>query len=160
MRIICVMPPLPDVHSRTFSPDNVDRYLFARRSDTHLEQAYEEAYRRAFEDAVAMTGDQVIALHCDGPLDLYVGALDGYEAAGVEVQLLEYGGPGVFTPKPRYPKNGFMLDPEQAELVMETIDDKMQLVGHRAPLQAIRNGIAAALTRVRHRRERKVALPL
>lgn len=158
MRTICVLPPSNDQVSKTFSPRQVDGYLFAHRSDTHLEDAYGEAYRRAYADGMKAR-DKVVGLHCEGPHDLYIGAMDGYEAAGCEVQLLEYMGPGEFVGKPRYPK-GFLLAPEQAELVMEVIDDKMRLVGHRAPLQEIRNGIARFLTTVKRQKGPKQAVPV
>ncbi len=156
MRIICVLPPSNNDVAKTFSPRYVDGYLFAHRSDTHLEDAYAEAFRRAYEDGLA-TKDKVVGLHCEGPNDIYVGAMDGYEAAGCEVQLLEYMGPGEFIGKPRYPK-GFLLDPEQAELVMDVIDHRMRNVGHRSDLQAIRNGLAQYLTSVKHFKPQKQAV--
>ncbi len=156
MRIICVLPPSNNDVAKTFSPRYVDGYLFAHRSDTHLEDAYAEAFRRAYEDGLA-TKDKVVGLHCEGPNDIYVGAMDGYEAAGCEVQLLEYMGPGEFIGKPRYPK-GFLLDPEQAELVMDVIDHRMRNVGHRSDLQAIRNSLAQYLTSVKHFKPQKQAV--
>ena len=140
MRTVCVIPAMPGAVSKTFFPLRVDAYLFAHRSDAHLESAYEEAYRRAYEDGLH-SADRVIGLHCDGTHDLYLGALDGYEAAGCEVQLLEYLGPGQFVGKARRRRPGFHLSPKQAELVLKLIEDKMGFVGHRPELQEIANGI-------------------
>jgi hypothetical protein len=131
---------MPGAASKTFFPLKVDAYLFAHRSDTHLEYAYIEAWRRAYEDGCQAT-DRVIGLHCDGPDDIYLGALDGYEAAGCEVQLLEYLGPGQFVGKARKRRPGFHLSPKQAELVLKLVQDKMFFAGHRPELQEIANGI-------------------
>ncbi len=159
MRTICVVPAQPNEFSKTFFPRHVDAYLFAHRSDTHLEDAYPEAYRRAYEDGVGAS-DRVIGLHCDAPNDVLFGALDGYEAAGCEVRFLVYKGPGEFEGRARYPKNGFMLTPEQAEVVMDAIDDKMSHVGHRPALQEIRNGIAQTLSQLKRLKLTKIPLPL
>lgn len=154
------MPPLPGQASLTFSPKNVDAYLFRTRSESHLEDAYAEAYKRAYEDGSSITGERVVALHCDGPSDLLIGAIDGFEAAGCEVQMMEYVGDGQFAPKRRHPKNGFMLDPDQAQIVLELLDDKMEFVGHRANLQQIRNGIAASIKEVDRLKTRTAPLAI
>ncbi len=140
MRTVCVIPALPGPANKTFFPLRVDAYLFAHRSDAHLEDAYTEAYRRAYEDGVHAT-DRVVGLHCDGSNDIYLGALDGYEAIGCEVQLLEYLGPSQFVGKARKRRPGFHLSPKQAELVLKLVQDKMVFVGHRPELQEIANGI-------------------